>query len=172
MKKENILVIVLVCIAMIGVVIYQQDRFNFSSSGSDTAGETNAQVSESGIGWVAYDQGLGIAKQQNKPIFLYFYADWCTYCEKLKQTTFKDAAVLRYLEENFVSIRVDTDADSAMATEWNVRGLPTSWFLTSDSGKINSVPGYLDEKQFLNTLKYIHTKSYDTMSFHDFLKQL
>ncbi len=35
------------------------------------------------INWQTYEQGIEIAKKQNKKIFLYFHADWCKYCEKM-----------------------------------------------------------------------------------------
>ncbi|MCP4720250.1 MAG: thioredoxin fold domain-containing protein, partial [Desulfobacteraceae bacterium] len=85
--------------------------------------------------------------------------------------TFKDKRILAYLEENFVSIQVDTEENQALSNEWKVKGLPTLWFLESDGEKIDSIPGYLDADQLLLILKYIHTKSYNTMSFQDFMKQ-
>ena len=110
------------------------------------------------------------AAGQGKQIVLYFHADWCTYCTKLKETTFKDNDVIQYLDDNFISIAVDTDQNRELANEWQVKGLPTIWFLKADGTKISSVPGYVDEKQFMNMLEYIHTESFETMSFSQFLK--
>jgi thioredoxin-related protein len=67
---------------------------------------------------------------------------------------------------------VDTDKDQERANQWKVKGLPTLWFLKSDHSKITSIPGYIDAEQFLNALKYIHTASYDKMSFQDFIKTI
>ena len=115
---------------------------------------------------------MKLAKAENKHIFLYFHADWCTYCKKLKKTTFRNKAVLNYLKDNFISIAVDTDKKQELATQWSLRGLPTLWFLQPDNSKISSIPGYIDAKQFLHILKYIHTASYDKMSFQEFAKTL
>ncbi|MBU8848788.1 MAG: thioredoxin family protein [Desulfobacterales bacterium] len=115
---------------------------------------------------------MDLAKNQNKHIFLYFHADWCTYCKDLKKTTFKNKAVLDYLKDNFISVKVDTDKNNKLATQWNVKGLPTLWFLKPDNSKINSVPGYVNPEQFLHILKYIHTASYDKMSFQEFIKTI
>ena len=167
MKKENILVLALVGIAVAGVLmVYHSKSGKITGQGIAQAGGATA------IAWQGYAQGMDLAEKQNKHIFLYFHADWCTYCRKLKETTFKDAAVLAYLEENFISMAVDTDKDKKLSAQWKVKGLPTMWFLGPDRSKISSLPGYVDKKQFLNILKYIHTKGYDTMSFHEFVKTL
>lgn len=175
MKKENILVIGIICIAVAGIIIYSTSESTISESEkTDIKSQTESQKTEinSDIDWKGYLQGLEVAKDAKKPVFLYFHAEWCTYCKKLKQTTFKNSAVLEYLKNNFISIKVDTDKKRELAKQWNVKGLPTLWFLESDNSKISSIPGYVDEKHFLSILKYIHTKSYDEMSFPEFVETI
>ncbi|MBC8441007.1 MAG: thioredoxin family protein [Deltaproteobacteria bacterium] len=171
MKKENILVIAIICITIIGFIVYNNFK---SEKQTDLIQEKEpAQVSDtSNIDWLGYAQGMDLAKSQNKHVFLYFHADWCTYCAKLKKTTFRDAAVLKYLKDNFISIAVDTDKNQGMAKQWKVRGLPTLWFLKPDNSKISSIPGYVDAEQLLQILKYIHTTSYGKMNFQDFVKTI
>jgi thioredoxin-related protein len=184
MKKENILVVAIICISIIGAVFYMRSK-PVNNANADV-GEKNNVVTKavveqkesltaantSSINWKPYAQGLEIAKAQNKPVFLYFHADWCKYCKKLKTTTFVDKAVLNYLNDNFISITIDTEKERELATEWGIKGLPNLWFLKADNSKISNLPGYVGPEQFLNILKYIHTKSYDKMSFADFLKTL
>ena len=171
MKKENILVVAIICIAFAGVMIYNNSKPE--KQADSIQGEGPGQISDtSNIDWQGYAQGMELAKTENKHIFLYFHADWCTYCKKLKKTTFRNKAVLNYLTDNFISIAVDTDKKQELATQWSVRGLPTLWFLQPDNSKISSIPGYIDAKQFLHILKYIHTESYDKMSFQEFAKTL
>ena len=171
MKKENLLVIAIICIAVIGFAAYK--NFNSNKQTDSIQGKGFVQTSDtSKIDWQTYAQGRELAKNQNKHIFLYFHADWCTYCRKLKKTTFQDKTVLKYLKKNFISIKVDTDKNQEMATQWNVKGLPTLWFLKPDRSKISNIPGYVDKKQFLHILKYIHTQSYEKMNFQQFMKTI
>jgi len=171
MKKENILVIAIICITIIGFIVYNNLKPEKQTDLIQEKGP--AQVSDtSNINWQGYAQGMDLAKNQNKHVFLYFHADWCTYCKKLKTTTFQDAAVLKYLKENFVSIAVDTDKNQELAKQWKVKGLPTLWFLKPDNSKINNIPGYVDAEQLLQILKYIHTTSYGKMNFQEFLKTI
>lgn len=179
MKKENVLVVVLIALAIAGGIFYNSSKQSepviqastVSESLSEIVEKTTLEMKGTAIGWKDYTPGMAMAAKGSKSIFLYFHAPWCTYCTKLKQTTFKDKKILAYLENNFVSIQVDTDKNQVLSNEWKVKGLPTLWFLEPDGTKINSIPGYLDAAQLLLVLKYIHTKSYDKMSFQDFMKQ-
>lgn len=125
-----------------------------------------------GIHWQPYDKGLAMAKAQNKNIFLYFQADWCHYCQKMSHFTFKNLDLINYLNENFISIKVDTEKEKKVTASYSVRGLPTLWFLKNDSTKLSRIPGYVQADRLINILKYINTKSYLKMSFNDFLKTI
>jgi thiol:disulfide interchange protein len=179
MKKENVLVVVLIGLAVAGGFLYNRSKTSESviqaavltEPPMETAAGTTSGIKGTAIGWNDYTPGMAMAGKGTKPIFLYFHASWCTYCTKLKQTTFKDKKILAYLEKNFVSIQVDTDKNQALSNEWKVKGLPTLWFLEPDGTKINSIPGYMDAAQLLQILKYIHTRSYNTMKFKDFIKK-
>jgi len=183
MKKENVLVVVLIALSITGGGLYFKSKLtepaiqaavlseSASSAGGATPLATTGENLGESIAWKDYTPGMAMAANKGKPIFLYFHAPWCGYCTKLKETTFKDQRILAYLENNFVSVQVDTDQHQALSNEWKVKGLPTMWFLESDGTKINSIPGYLDASQLLLILRYIHTKSYNTMEFQDFMKQ-
>ncbi len=171
MKKENVFVIVLIIVAVSGVLGYNFIKYG-EWFGSSSIEKSDSPDNAGSINWLEYNEGLKLAKTVDKPIFLYFHADWCTYCTKLKKTTFKDEKVLKFLDENFVSISVDSDKNKMLATQWKVRGLPTLWFLKSDNSKISNIPGYVDGNQFLQILNYIHTKSYEKMKFQEFAKTL
>jgi thioredoxin 1 len=54
----------------------------------------------------SWNEALLDAKQQNKFIFVYFYAKWCGQCKKLKKS-FKDKEVGDYFNKNFINIAVD-----------------------------------------------------------------
>jgi thioredoxin-related protein len=177
MRKENVLVLVLIVLALAGGGLYFKSKMGKPpilttvSAESGTEEKNSSKTQATAIDWNDYTPGMAMARKESKPIFLYFHAPWCTYCTKLKETTFKEKKILAYLEKNFVSIQVDTDQNQAISKEWKVKGLPTMWFLESDGTKINSIPGYMDGAQLLQILKYISTKSYSTMEFKDFVKQ-
>jgi len=118
--------------------------------------------------WQAYDKGLALAKAQGKKAFVYFYADWCTYCKMMEKETFGDPEAAAYLKANFVLVRVNTDRAKKLARTYSAQALPTSWFLTPEGEKIKRIPGYAPVDFFMTAMKYIHSDAYKTMSFKDF----
>ena len=154
MKAKNILVLVLISIAITSIIIYKNKNFYKDFSDSKISVKDN----DSGIEWQDYKKGMKLAKlieNQNKRIFLYFYADWCQYCLKLNETTFKEQAILDYLKENFISILIDTDKEKKLVKDWQVRGLPTMYFLKSDGTSLKTIRGYIGSKKFLKTLQEV-----------------
>ena len=79
--------------------------------------------------------------------------------------------IIQYLNQNFISISVNTDIKKALAQKWKVKGLPLLWFLKPDGSKISNVPGYVDKTPFFKILTYIQTQSYEKMSFSEFTKK-
>ena len=129
----------------------------------------SSAVAESQIKWLAYEEGLALAKQEQKKIFVHFYADWCAYCKKMDKKTLRDPAVIEYLTDHFISVRVNSDKNRRIARDYYIRGLPSTWFVSSDGEKISSLPGYIEAKMLLSALKFIHTDSYKELSFKEFL---
>ena len=121
------------------------------------------------INWHAYEQGLALAKQEKKKIFVHFYADWCAYCEKMEKETLKNPAVIDYLNEHFIPVRVNSDKKRDLARNYFIRGLPSTWFVSETGEKISSLPGYISAEMLLNALKFVHTDSYKRISFKDFI---
>jgi thioredoxin-related protein len=130
-----------------------------------------ASAADKGIQWRDYAEGMAIGERDGKKIFLHFYADWCTVCERLGNTTFKDPAVVAYLNEHFVPIYVNSDENRKVAQRYFVRALPTTWFLTDTGQNISNLPGFVEATTLLNILKYVNSDSYRTMSFKAFMEQ-
>ncbi len=122
------------------------------------------------IKWRSYDEGLALAKQEGKKVFIHFYADWCAYCKKMEKETLTNLAVIDSLNNDFIPVLVNSDKDRDLARDFYIRGLPSTWFVSETGEKISSLPGYITAEMLLNALKFIQTDSYKTMSFTDFMK--
>ena len=123
------------------------------------------------IYWYSYDEGLQLAKTENKKIFLHFWASWCGYCTKMATQTFNDASVADYLNKNFIPIKINTDKKKSLAVKYKVRGLPDTWFLTDEGENITNLAGYIPPDKLLPILKYISTNSYKTQNFNKFISK-
>lgn len=142
-----------------------------TAGGLTTASAEASETAESGaqIDWMAYEEGVARGKENQKKVFLNFYADWCKYCKVMDQKTFTDESVVAYLNENFIPIRVNSDKQKKVARDYNVQALPVSWFIAEDGENIGSQPGYVPPDMMLPLLKYIHTDSYKEMDFQKFM---
>lgn len=134
--------------------------------------ETSEETPVGTIEWIEYEKGVARGKKNGKKVFLNFYAEWCQYCKVMDQSTFRDASVVAYLNENFIPVRVDSDKRKNLARDYNVQALPVSWFIAEDGENIGSQPGYVPPETMLPLLKYIHTDSYKRMDFKKFMDGL
>ncbi|MGB5986851.1 MAG: thioredoxin family protein [Desulfobacterales bacterium] len=124
----------------------------------------------SGIKWYSYQEGLALGKQENKKVFLTFYADWCSYCHKMDKESFRNPEIADYLRRHFISVKANSDRETQLAQDFFVRGLPSSWFLSAKGEKIAGQPGYIPPKQLLQLLKFIQSDSYKDMSLKEFVQ--
>ena len=76
---------------------------------------TPAMAEKKQIQWHPYDTGIKLIKEQNKKGFLHFYTDWCTYCKVMNRETFVDSKIVDYLNDNFISIRVNAEKQKDIA---------------------------------------------------------
>ena len=130
-----------------------------------------ASATDGGIQWLSYAEGRDRGEAENKKVFLVFDADWCKYCLMMEKETFRDPTVIAYVNRNFVPIKVNSDREQTIARKYNVRGLPSTWFLSETGDKIGSRPGYIPADEMLQVLKFIGTDSYRSMNFQTFVKK-
>jgi thioredoxin-related protein len=124
------------------------------------------------VKWQTYAEGTRTAEKEGKKIFLSFYADWCTFCAKMDKETLKNPDIVKFLNENFISVRVNTEKEEEVARKHFVRGLPMTWFLEPNGDKISSLPGYIPPEMFMQILQFINTGSYKQMTFKEYVNGL
>jgi thioredoxin-like negative regulator of GroEL len=102
-----------------------------------------------------FDVAVKRAREANKPIMVDFWADWCTWCHRLDQTTYVDPVVVK-MSEDFVAVKVDTEAgrkNQEIALRYNVSTLPTIAFITPGGRQILRLNGYQGPGQFPRTME-------------------
>lgn len=101
---------------------------------------------------------LAAAARDHRPVLVDFYADWCTACKELEETTLSDPAVLAAMQD-ITLLRVDisemTAVNSQLMRQYHILGLPCLIFFDEDGEEITSarVLGYMDSAQWLKHLK-------------------
>jgi uncharacterized protein YyaL (SSP411 family) len=77
-------------------------------------------------------QAFEEATRQDKPILLSLSAVWCHWCHVMDETTYSDEAVIQYINDQFVPVRVDNDQRPDINLRYNMGGWPTTAFLTPE----------------------------------------
>jgi thioredoxin-related protein len=123
------------------------------------------------IDFKTYDEGIKLVKNLKKKAFIYFHADWCKYCKKMEKEAFSNSEVIEYLNDNYISILVDTDHEEKIAAKYDAKRLPMLYFLKEDGSVLTFRPGYVEAKELLYMLKFVSTESFKKMNFTDFINQ-
>ena len=113
-----------------------------------------------GVEWRAYsEQVLQRAAEAGKPVIIDFYADWCTPCRELEETTFHHAEVVEQARREFVMIKVDVTQSGdplheKLLAEYGVKGVPTVVFLDARGRERTDLRlvDFLPPEPFLNRM--------------------
>lgn len=151
--------------------------------------QVQAQQMDGQVEWVTLEQLDSIYKAQgsdtlDRKVFVDFYTDWCGWCKKMDQTTFKVRWISKYLNEKYYAVKFNAEQKepvSLAGKEYTFvpngrRGYntfaseilggklsyPSFALLNNDLEKVQVIPGYQDANNFIRILTYFggnyHTK--------------
>ena len=85
---------------------------------------------DAGINWQPYEQGLAMAKKENKPVCLIFTTERCPHCTNYSKI-FHNADVVKQAKQ-FVMIRIDQDKNQDVSRKYAPDGqyIPRTYFLS------------------------------------------
>lgn len=131
----------------------------------------SSPASAKGLKWEDYEDALKLARKNGKNVMIMFYTDRCKFCKWMDEKTYADESVYNYLNENYVSVRINSDEEEELSDSYFVRGYPTIWFLEPDGRKLLPIPGYVTVEQFLPILEFVTTKAYNEKSLEEYLEE-
>lgn len=99
-----------------------------------------------------YDVALKTASQENKPMIIDFYTDWCKWCKVLDTVTYVDPLVIGMSLDN-IFVKIDAEADTALVREYGISGYPTIVVAGPDGKEIDRIWGYLPPTDFYNQVQ-------------------
>ena len=108
-----------------------------------------------GIAWYrgSAEAALESAKASNKPVLLYWGAQWCPPCKQLKSAVFSRPD---FIEKSKLFVAVYLDGDLPDAQKWGdvfrVSGYPTVVVLKSDGSEITRIAGNMDLSLYARVL--------------------
>jgi len=175
-NKIMVLIILLVIIFFFGLKSY----FKIDEQDAEAVEKAKPLI----LNWLSYNEGLTLAKKENKHVVIYFYTDECSWCKKMVDQTYSNEEVKKILSDKFVTIKINARSENKvvengkeiserkLATLYQVSGYPTTWFLESNHSRVAPLPGYVTTEQFIPVLNYIGEGWYKSISFKEYLEKL
>ncbi|XOD69018.1 MAG: thioredoxin family protein [Flavobacteriales bacterium AspAUS03] len=118
-----------------------------------------------------------VERSPKKKIMIMFYTTWCGYCKLMNRNTFRNPAVVKYIDENYIPVRVDGETEDVIIyrkkrypylNSFRVNGLaysllngrpsfPSIVIVDKNWNTVNLLQGYLSAPDFL---KFLQTSSF------------
>jgi len=132
--------------------------------GEATAAATNTKAAapehvEPGIAWRQaandgeIDAAFATARNENKPVFVYWGAKWCPPCNQVKVTLFNRQDFIER-SRAFVPVYVDGDSPGAqkIGARFKVSGYPTMVLFTPQGQEVTRLPGEVEPVRYTEVL--------------------
>jgi len=106
--------------------------------------------------WIEHDYETAVAKAkaEGKMILVDTFTDWCAQCKELDEKTWPDPAVVDWIRNNAVAVRIDTEkVRPDLAKSLGVFAYPTIILLTVDGKELRRLNGFHKPEKMLEWLK-------------------
>ncbi len=143
------------------------------------------------VKWYSFEDGMKLANKKHKCVIVDIYTDWCGWCKKMDNETFKDPKVVAYLNEKFVAIKFNAEGKEPVAFNGNIYSnpnpgkarsthqlaialagsklaYPTYIYLDSKGKNITGTQGYSQPEDLLPLLQYIGSDAYKSKTWKEF----
>ena len=130
----------------------QQDNSSKSSQNNQTS---NFFINDIHHSYSNYKEAFQKAKQENKPVFILFTTQYCRWCIKLKETTFRDKRIVQRLNEEFIVLLLDKN-HSNFPSKYKIKAIPALYITDKNEEIFTTIFGYhKDPMDYLKWFNYI-----------------
>ena len=98
------------------------------------------------------EAAVQMAKNDKRPLLVYVTAADCLHCRTMEKRTWRNAAVVRAVEENYVPLRLTAEKHGKSIRQLNVQAFPTTILLTSQIKIHNAAVGMLSPDELSQLL--------------------
>ena len=135
-----------------------------------------------GYSFLRFDEGVRLAREQDRMVFVYFGRHGCGYCDKTNKEAFSVPAVRERYTANYVLVYVDAESGSRitlpsgeritereLGPRYKAFVSPVFAFLEPDGRMVMKQAGMRQAADFLAYADYIDGRHYKARSFKEFL---
>ncbi len=144
------------------------------------------------IKWVSFEKALELNKETPKPILVDLYTDWCGWCKRMDNTTYRNKVIIDFINKNYYAVKLDGEGkkdikykgrtfryvqrgtakyhELAAAIMNGRMSFPSTAFFNDKRQLVQTIPGYLQTKEFEKILAYFSADAYKKTPWKDFQK--
>ncbi len=102
---------------------------------------------------LTFEEACKAAEASDRVVFIDFYTTWCGPCKKLDAITWKDEAVVSWLDKHTVALKIDAEKEAELAKRYQVKSYPSMVFAEANGDLRARVVGYKAPANFLAAAK-------------------
>lgn len=103
-----------------------------------------------------YKEAINKAKQSNKKVLLFLKSGYCPWCHKMEKETLKNSKITKFINENYVFLKLDKD-DDIYPKKFFSDIVPTTYLIDPNTQeKINTMYGYIKPNIFIDDLSFLN----------------
>lgn len=190
-KIKEIVIVVLAFVVFPSFCFSQNSQVTGNSSANPPA-NVKPEAGQTEINWLTFEQAVEKNKTEPKKMFIDVYTNWCGWCKRMDATTFKDPAVVDYMNKNFHAVKLNAETkdtirfqdqqfiyraenranDIAVSLLNKRMSYPTTVYLDETVSILSPVPGYLTATQIMPVLKYYGDNIYKTKTWQDYSNEI
>jgi len=101
------------------------------------------------------DEAMLAASKEEKVVMIFWYSPFDPESRRMRETTWKDEAVRKWVEEVAVPIQIEAGKQPRLDSRFRVNVFPTVQFVRSDEWHLDQIYGYLPPVDFGNQARAI-----------------
>lgn len=127
------------------------------------------------VKWLDVAAADNVSNKEGKKYFIDMYTEWCGWCKVMDNKTFSQPEVIKFMSENFHSVKFDAEQQAAVTFDgkvfnWTPGGrnginmfavellgqnlsYPSYVILDENKKPINVLVGFMEAPQFLESVK-------------------
>ena len=102
----------------------------------------------------SYEEALSLQKKSKKIIMIDIVRDGCHYCEDMDRDVFDNAAMNKWIEERFISVKMNVDREK-LPLDIKVSFTPMFYFINAEGKIVKKIPGSWNIEDFKDLTKGI-----------------